>query len=52
LEAILDAPLEKWRIFHHPSQRRIVTANFNGTARVLGGAGTGKADDEDRLGDV
>ncbi|MBZ0115843.1 MAG: UvrD-helicase domain-containing protein, partial [Sandaracinaceae bacterium] len=42
LEAILDAPLEKWRVFLHPSQRRIVTANFNGPARVLGGAGTGK----------
>jgi superfamily I DNA/RNA helicase len=42
LEAILDAPLEKWRIFLHPSQRRIVTANFSGPARVLGGAGTGK----------
>lgn len=42
LEAILDAPLEKWRIFLHPSQRRIVTASFNGPARVLGGAGTGK----------
>ncbi len=42
LEAILDAPLEKWRIFLHPSQRRIVTAHFSGPARVLGGAGTGK----------
>lgn len=42
LEAILDAPLEKWRIYLHPSQRRIVTASFNGPARVLGGAGTGK----------
>lgn len=42
LEAILDAPLEKWRIFLHPSQRRIVTAHFKGPARVLGGAGTGK----------
>ena len=42
LEAILDAPLDKWRIYLHPSQRRIVTANFNGPARVLGGAGTGK----------
>lgn len=42
LEAILDAPLEKWRIFLHPSQRRIVTAHFGGPARVLGGAGTGK----------
>ncbi len=42
LEAILDEELEKWRVFLHPSQRRIVTAQFNGPARVLGGAGTGK----------
>lgn len=42
LEAILDAPLDKWRVFLHPSQRKIVTASFNGPARVLGGAGTGK----------
>lgn len=42
LEAILDAPLEKWRTFLHPSQRKLVTAHFNGPARVLGGAGTGK----------
>lgn len=42
LEAMLDAPLEKWRVFLHPSQSKLVTANFNGPARVLGGAGTGK----------
>lgn len=42
LSEILAAPLEKWRIFLHPSQRRLVTKNFNGAARVLGGAGTGK----------
>lgn len=42
LEAMLDAPLEKWRVFLHPSQRKLVTAHFNGPARVLGGAGTGK----------
>lgn len=42
LEAILEAPLEKWRVFLHPSQRRIVASSFNGPARVLGGAGTGK----------
>jgi superfamily I DNA/RNA helicase len=42
LEAMLDAPLEKWRVFLHPSQRRMVTANHRGPARVLGGAGTGK----------
>ncbi len=39
---MLDAPLEKWRIFLHPSQRRMVSVHFNGPARVLGGAGTGK----------
>jgi superfamily I DNA/RNA helicase len=39
---ILNAPLEKWRIFLHPSQAYLVKRNFNGPARVLGGAGTGK----------
>ncbi len=43
LEAMLDAPLEKWRIFLHPSQRTLVERSFNGPVRVLGGAGTGKS---------
>ncbi|MFO8232255.1 MAG: 3'-5' exonuclease [Longimonas sp.] len=42
LERMLDAPLEKWRTFLHPSQRRLVTMEANGPVRVLGGAGTGK----------
>lgn len=42
LKAMMNAPLEKWRVFLHPSQRRLVTKNFSGPARVLGGAGTGK----------
>lgn len=42
LKKILDAPLEKWRVFLHPSQRKIVEKNVNGPVRVLGGAGTGK----------
>jgi mRNA-degrading endonuclease RelE of RelBE toxin-antitoxin system len=42
LEAILDAPLAKWRVFLHPSQRRLVEMNAQGPVRVLGGAGTGK----------
>ncbi|MCP4402491.1 MAG: UvrD-helicase domain-containing protein [bacterium] len=41
-EAILNAPLERWRVFLHPTQRRMVRTHFNGPARVLGGAGTGK----------
>lgn len=42
LEAILSAPLEQWRVFLHPSQRRLVERQWNGPVRVLGGAGTGK----------
>lgn len=42
LEAMLDAPLEQWRVFLHPSQRRLVKMDAKGPVRVLGGAGTGK----------
>jgi|LGOV01.1.fsa_nt_gb mRNA-degrading endonuclease RelE of RelBE toxin-antitoxin system len=42
LEEMLNAPLEKWRVFLHPSQRRLVEGDKNGAVRVLGGAGTGK----------
>lgn len=42
LEAMLSAPLERWRVFLHPSQRRLAERNWNGPVRVLGGAGTGK----------
>lgn len=39
---MLEAPLEQWRVFLHPSQRRLVERHWNGPVRVLGGAGTGK----------
>ncbi len=42
LASILRSPLDKWRTFLHPSQRVLVNRNYNGPARVLGGAGTGK----------
>ncbi|SFS75190.1 UvrD-helicase domain-containing protein [Marininema halotolerans] len=42
LQAILDQPLEKWRIFLHPDQQDIVDNHYAGPVRVLGGAGTGK----------
>ena len=42
LTAILNAPLEKWRVFLHPSQEKLVSKDFKGPCRVLGGAGTGK----------
>lgn len=31
-----------WRVFLHPEQRRFVDRDYNGPARVTGGAGTGK----------
>jgi hypothetical protein len=42
LGRILNEPLAFWRVFLHPSQRKLVQVDFNGPARVLGGAGTGK----------
>ena len=42
LADMLDAPLDRWRVFLHPSQRSLVAMNANGPVRVLGGAGTGK----------
>jgi len=42
LQEILQSPLEKWRVFLHPSQRSLVERDWNGPVRVLGGAGTGK----------
>ena len=42
LEEMFNAPLERWRVFLHASQRRLVERHWNGPVRVLGGAGTGK----------
>lgn len=42
LRRIMAEPLEKWRVFLHPSQRKIAQKEYNGPARILGGAGTGK----------
>ncbi len=42
LQAMLQAPLEKWRVFLHPNQRKLVERKWNGPVRVLGEAGTGK----------
>ncbi|HFR4160756.1 TPA: UvrD-helicase domain-containing protein [Bacillus cereus] len=39
---MLNAPLDKWRVFLHPSQEKVVKGKYNGPVRVLGGAGTGK----------
>ncbi len=42
LQQILAAPLEKWRVYLHPSQRKLLDRDWNGPVRVTGGAGTGK----------
>ncbi|MBV7380584.1 3'-5' exonuclease [Maritimibacter dapengensis] len=42
LREALDAPWEKWSVFLHPAQREFVDRDFNGPARVIGSAGTGK----------
>lgn len=42
LAAALDAPWDDWAVFLHPAQREFVDRDFNGPARVIGSAGTGK----------
>ena len=42
LEAMLDAPLDKWRVFLHPVQADVASRQFSGPALVTGTAGTGK----------
>jgi hypothetical protein len=42
LRAALDAPWERWAVYLHPVQREFVDRDFNGPARVIGSAGTGK----------
>lgn len=42
LERALEYPWDKWIVFLHPAQRRLVEATYNGPARVSGSAGTGK----------
>lgn len=43
LADILDKPFAAWRVFLHPSQRRVAYRfSYNGPAQVTGGPGTGK----------
>ena len=42
LRQALDHAWDKWIVFLHPDQRRIVERDDNGPARVAGSAGTGK----------
>lgn len=42
LERALEYPWEKWTVFLHPDQRKLVERDYNGPARISGSAGTGK----------
>ncbi len=43
LRAVIDAgSFDQWRIYIHPEQRRMAQGARKGSARVFGGAGTGK----------
>lgn len=43
LSEILDKPFAAWRIYLHPTQRRVAyRPSYNGSAQVTGGPGTGK----------
>ncbi len=43
LRKAIEAPdFDQWLLYLHPEQRRIIDRNFTGSARVFGGAGTGK----------
>ncbi|WFE92739.1 UvrD-helicase domain-containing protein [Micromonospora sp. WMMD987] len=42
LQAMLGEAFERWQIFLHPTQRKLVEHPYRGPARVGGGPGTGK----------
>ena len=42
LARIMEEGTEKWQLFLHPSQRKLVDADYNGSTKVSGSAGTGK----------
>jgi superfamily I DNA/RNA helicase/mRNA-degrading endonuclease RelE of RelBE toxin-antitoxin system len=42
LQAILQGGFERWQVYLHPVQRRVVDRSYSGPARVSGGPGTGK----------
>ena len=42
LARIMDEGMEKWQLFLHPSQRKLVDSDYNGSTKVSASAGTGK----------
>jgi hypothetical protein len=43
LREALEYPWERWIVFLHPTQRKLVERTYRGPARVSGAAGTGKS---------
>lgn len=42
MRTIMNAPLAQWRVFLHPTQKKLASGDRSGPMRVLGQAGTGK----------
>lgn len=42
LAKMMEEGTEKWQLFLHPSQSKLVDSNYRGTVKVSGSAGTGK----------
>lgn len=43
LRSVIEAgSFDQWRVYIHPEQRRMAEGSYSGSARVFGGAGTGK----------
>ena len=43
LRKVIEAgSFDQWRVYIHPEQRRMAEGSYSGSARVFGGAGTGK----------
>ncbi|WP_250032187.1 UvrD-helicase domain-containing protein [Paractinoplanes maris] len=42
LQFMLAGSFERWQVFLHPTQRKIVERRYSGPARIGGGPGTGK----------
>lgn len=42
LTRVMGEGMEKWQLFLHPSQRKLVNSEYKGSVKVSGSAGTGK----------
>ncbi|PSK99012.1 UvrD-like helicase family protein [Murinocardiopsis flavida] len=42
LQDAIEDPFNRWKVFLHPAQRKLVRRSYKGPARVSGGPGTGK----------